>query len=90
MKDFKFELGVTVKETITGFTGIIRGQYRFLTGCDQYGVQSPKMKDNKPEKWQTFDEGLLVLVPKGKKIKLDKKILKKNPGGPLQNHMIPK
>ena len=64
MKDFKFANGVTVKDKLTGFKGIIVGQARYLTGCDQYAVQ-PVCKDDdtgeiKKNSW--FDEGRLEIV----------------------------
>lgn len=37
-------LGKTVKDKVTGFTGVATGFARYLTGCDQYLVL-PKAKD---------------------------------------------
>ena len=66
MKDFKFANGITVKDKLTGFKGIIVGQARYLTGCDQYALQA-EMKDGdiKDSKW--FDEGRLETVKGAKK-----------------------
>ena len=54
MKDFTMNLGSEVKDKITGFKGIIRGRSQYLTGCNTYGVQHPKLKDNKPADWLCF------------------------------------
>ncbi len=37
-----FKLGVTVKDKITGFTGIVTGCVNYITGCNQVLV-TPKM-----------------------------------------------
>ena len=58
-KEFKFENGDKVKETITGFVGTITGTCFYLTGCNQYLVV-PKCKDeftNAEGVW--YDEGRL-------------------------------
>lgn len=39
-----FELGIEVRDKITGFTGILTGHCQYITGCDQFLVQ-PKAKD---------------------------------------------
>lgn len=85
MQEFKFELGSEVKEVFTGFKGIIRGRSQYLTGCNTYGVQSQKLKENKPTDWLWFDEGQLILL-KNKKIILEGNENKSNTfskGGPL-------
>ena len=40
----RFPLGVTVRDRITGFTGVVTGFGTYLTGCDQFLV-SPPAKD---------------------------------------------
>jgi hypothetical protein len=37
-KTFKFDLGVTVKDVIHGFEGVVTGRCQYLTGCTQYLV----------------------------------------------------
>ncbi len=60
----KFQLGVRLKDKITGFTGVAVGRAEYLTGCTQYGLCPPatdsKMNDN-----QWFDEGRLEYVDQG-------------------------
>lgn len=50
------QLGIKVRDTITGFTGVVTGHVRYLTGCNQALVQ-PQAKDGsdfKDPHW--FDE----------------------------------
>lgn len=60
--EFGFSNGDEVKETVTGFEGIITGSVIYLTGCNQYLVAA-KAKDNFTEpisNW--YDEGRLTLL----------------------------
>lgn len=63
----KIELGMTVKCMITGFTGVVSGHAKYLTGCDQFCIQ-PKCKKNDsafPDNaW--LDENRLKIVSKTK------------------------
>ena len=90
---FKFNNGDEVKDRTTGFIGIIRARGDYLTGCNRYGVQSIKLKDNKPADWVWFDEAELILI-QAKKINLDgtnpdQKSKKKLLGGPLSKNQYP-
>jgi len=85
MKDFKFNLGSEVKDKITGFKGIIRGRSDYLTGCNTYGIQSQKLKDERPNEWVWIDEYQLILL-KDKKINLNREIAK---GGALYKDQYP-
>ena len=55
------KLGLTVKDTITGFEGVCTGHCVYISGCDQLLVQ-PKAegKDFKEPRW--FDRQRLILV----------------------------
>lgn len=90
MNDFKFNLGSEVKDKITGFKGIIRGRTQYLTGYNVYGVQSQKLKDDKPLEWIWFDEMQITLFKKAK-IKLNEPEFQKKkikPGGPINNNQF--
>lgn len=71
---FKFELGITVVEIVTGYTGIVTARVEFITGCNQYHVQ-PKLKGNAEfQEGRYFDETRLselnekiVKIPESKK-----------------------
>jgi len=60
-KDFKFDLGVTVKDIITGFKGVVRARCDYLTGCNTYGVQRKGLdKEGDVYTWKWLDEDQLV------------------------------
>lgn len=62
-------LGDKVKDSITGFSGIVIGKTVWLHGCTRITVQPDKLdKDGKIREAQTFDEPQLVVV-KAKKAK---------------------
>lgn len=68
----KIELGVTAKDKITGFEGVVTGHARYLTGCDQYVLNPAGLdKDGKLKESHWFDENRLELVKGKKKITID-------------------
>jgi hypothetical protein len=71
-ENFKFELGATVRDTVTGFVGVVAGRTQYLFGCNRYGVQAKVLHDGKPIEWQSFDELQLEQV-KSAESKLDEK-----------------
>ncbi|HEX7125031.1 MAG TPA: hypothetical protein VF406_04540 [Thermodesulfobacteriota bacterium] len=56
------ELGVAVKDKITGFRGIVTGRAQYITGCDQYLVtpHADEKGDLKDGRW--FDEQRLDVL----------------------------
>lgn len=80
--EFKFELGVTLKDKVTGFEGVVMVRAEYHTGCLHYGLQTRKLKDGKPVGWEWLDESQLVLVEKFAQITKDQK---KPPSGPFPN-----
>ena len=67
----KFELGITAKDKITGFKGVITGRVQYLTGCDQYLLCPPVDKEGKPGEACWYDENRIERVGKKKPICLD-------------------
>lgn len=61
----KIQLGDTVKDPVTGYSGIAAGRTTWLNGCVRIGVQA-KMRDGKVPELEWFDETQLV-GPKLKK-----------------------
>jgi len=59
---FKFETGDSVKDSITGFYGLIIGRTQWLHNCNTYCVKSRELKDGKPMDAQWFDEPQLELI----------------------------
>jgi hypothetical protein len=59
----KFQNGDIVKDTVTGYKGMIVATTLWLNGCYRYVVQSQKLdKDGKPHDPPAFDEHQLELV----------------------------
>jgi hypothetical protein len=44
MPEFQIELGERVKDRITGLKGIVAARIQYMTGCNQYGVNTRKLK----------------------------------------------
>lgn len=80
---FKFALGVRVKDVTCGFTGIITARMQCLNGCIQYTV-TPKMKSatsDRKDAWN-IDEECLVRVDPGITKKVRTKPAAVATGGP--------
>lgn len=60
--EFKFELGATLRDVISGFTGVVMARTEYFTGCDHYGLCPRELKDGKPVDWQWIDATQLELV----------------------------
>lgn len=74
----KINLGDTVKDSITGFTGVVAVRAEWLSGCARISVQSTKLdKEGKPIELVTFDENQLTLVKRAKPEYVDRSV-----GGP--------
>jgi len=58
----KFGLGDKVRDTVTGFVGIITGISFWLNGCVQCGVKPPVDKDGKVLDAEWFDDQQLEIV----------------------------
>lgn len=59
------ELGDEVRDSLTGFAGIVVCQNSSISGCDQLAVQPPCV-DGKFEESRWFDIERIELVTKGK------------------------
>lgn len=66
MDFFKFQCGDSVKDRVTGASGIISVRVEYRSGNLQYHVQPAKVKDGKPMEGFWIDEDALVLVKKSK------------------------
>ncbi len=62
MAGFKFKLGEHVEDTITGYSGVIIAQTKWMHGCTQYGVKSRELKDGRPMDAVWFDEPQLKKI----------------------------
>lgn len=75
---FKIPMEATVKDSITGFMGVVTGRCDYITGCRQYCV-TPKAIKNKPGDSHWIDEDRLIASAKPKAVK---KVKRSNTGGP--------
>lgn len=65
---FLLNLNDSVRDKVTGFSGIILGRTEYATGCIQYGVCPTAMKkDGTFPDWQWLDESRLEVI-KGKSV----------------------
>jgi len=71
-------LGDKVRDTVSGFKGIITGKHDYLQGCSRMTVQPEVDKDGKLPEAQSFDEPQLELITPRKELQG-----KKNTGGPM-------
>ena len=58
----RIKLGNRVKDSITGFSGIVTGRNEWLYGCEQVLIQPDKLKDGAPVKADWFDEQRVILL----------------------------
>lgn len=77
-KTFKHELGIRVKDIVTGFTGIITGRAEHLTGCNSYWVNPQLIVKGKVVAAGYFDEDRLEKIDEGIK---PEAVQGKKPGG---------
>jgi len=62
--EFKFDLGSEVKDTFTGFYGIVVCRCQWIHNCNTYGIQPKELKDGVPQEKQFFDEPQLTELRK--------------------------
>ncbi len=62
------ELGSTVKDILTGFTGIATGRTEWLFGCTRIAIEPTKLKEGKPIDAEWFDEQRVEVIKKTKPI----------------------
>jgi len=61
--DFKYKLGIRVKDMVTGFAGVVTGRSQLLHMCNRYNV-TPEgtTPDGKLKEIYSFDEGALEVL----------------------------
>ncbi len=82
--EFKFALGIKVKDITSGFCGLITSRIQCLNGCIQYTVTPHVTSTNKserPDAWN-LDEAQLVRLDRGINDKVKPKPAKRATGGP--------
>lgn len=56
-------LGRTMRDRITGFTGVVTGQCSYISGCNQSLLLPPVKEDGAYRDGQWFDDQRLEVVP---------------------------
>lgn len=79
----KKELGQTVEDQITGFTGVVTGRVEYISGCNQVLVTPKIGKDGSIRSAEWFDEQR-VLIKSGDRLILE------NGANPGFDKMAPK
>lgn len=59
---FRFQLGVKLRDRITGFEGRATASCAYITGCDQYLIQPQTKEDGSWVDARWFDDNRLELV----------------------------
>lgn len=83
MDIFKFNLRDKVKDTVTGFVGVIVSRTEWTNGCIRYQVQPPVDKEGKVPDSVNFDENDLLLIA------AHKPVAAKPLGGPRKDPRSP-
>lgn len=65
------ELGMHVKDKVTGVTGVAVARTEYLTGCARISVQPTDVKDGKVADWVTLDEGQWDVIKSKNKVILN-------------------
>ena len=60
----KIQLGDNVKDTVTGFKGVVTAIIQYLTGCDQASVCPKLDKEGMPQDAYNFDVTRLEITKK--------------------------
>ena len=62
---FKYSNGDLLRDSVTGYEGIVRVCAVYSTGCHHYGLQPVSPKDGKLGDWGWLDQSRLSLAKKG-------------------------
>ena len=74
--NFKFNNGDTLRDKVTGLTGIVMVCAEYATGCHHYGILQRELQSGKPAEWQWIDQSMLELVESASvQFKFDKKTI---------------
>lgn len=57
------KLGSTVKDSITGYTGVALCRIEYMNGCIRYEVQSQTLFEGRVSQSEFFDEQRLTATP---------------------------
>lgn len=80
MNDLKESFGLTGKDIITGFTGVITGASSYISGCDQLllAPRADEKGDVKDGQW--YDSSRVQIMPEYLRVELPESLVKEAPG----------
>lgn len=61
----KPKIGDRAKDIVTGFTGIITGKHKWISGCDTVTLQSQEMHNGEPVKTRGCDINCIEVLERG-------------------------
>lgn len=62
-REFKYKIGQTLKDLITGLEGVVMVRAEYFSGCHHYGLSVRSLsKDGKVPEWEWIDESRLEPV----------------------------
>ena len=67
----KFEMGIEVRDRVTGFKGVITGYAHYMFGCDQFLVMPNVRDDGTAQDGKWFDDGRISIVPEGRVVPIE-------------------
>jgi len=70
-KEFKFEIGDTLKDRVTGLKGVVMVRAHYATGCAHYGLAQKQKADGTVPDWVWLDGSQLDLKKTIKRVKFD-------------------
>ena len=75
--NFKFAMGVKLRDPVSGFEGVVCARSEYATGCNHYGLKPSGLTEKGTLKdWAWIDENYLEELPTAEKQK------RGNGGGP--------
>lgn len=82
----KIKLGSTVRDMITGFTGIVMARTEYLTDCVHLGISVMEIpKEGKIPDWEWIDERRCFIIKTKGIVKLQEPVKVESNGGDMQN-----
>lgn len=80
MNDLKESFGLTGKDIITGFTGVITGACSYISGCDQFLLAPRKNEAGEVKDGQWYDSSRVEIVEEQARVDLPKSKVEDAPG----------
>lgn len=80
MNDLKENFGLTGKDIITGFTGVITGACSYISGCDQLLLSPRANEKGEVKEGQWYDSSRVEIMTEYPRVNLPKSKVEEAPG----------